>query len=501
MNSESVSYKADTEAITLETGAARIMKREGFLGGTRGLSHYTTLGQRDIAFTNLVRGQKIVLAILVVSVTAMIMLDWHTSLVAFIAFLTLLYFVDFMFNLFVVYRSFVHNPEIRIQPREIDMVPDSAWPTYTIFCPLYKEWEVVPQFVRGMEKLDYPKAKLQIIFLLEEDDQKTIEKIQARNLPEYFEIVVVPHSLPKTKPKAMNYGLRFARGEYLVIYDAEDIPAPRQLKKAVLAFAKSPALTACIQAKLNFYNPRQNLLTRMFTTEYSLWFDLILTGLQSLYAPIPLGGTSNHFKTAILKELGGWDPFNVTEDADLGIRISRRGYLTAVMQSTTYEEANSNFPNWFKQRSRWIKGYMQTYLVHMREPFKIGQAQYNRNTIFFQLIVGGKVLATLINPILWLLTVIYFLFRGATGPFIESLFSDPIFYIGVVVLALGNFLYTFFYMMGVAKRGQWSLIPYGLLAPLYWIVISGAAYYALYELIVRPHHWNKTKHGLHLAAK
>jgi glycosyltransferase XagB len=498
INSQTVSYSIGTQTVSPGPTAHKA-NGDTFFYDERTFTHYSNLAARDIAFTNLVRGQKIVLSLFVVGSLAMILFDWHASLVVFVTFVTLLYFTDFLFNLFIAYRSFAKNPEIHIPSKDTSIVPDTSWPMYTIFCPLYKEWEVVPQFIRGMEKLDYPKDKLQIIFLLEEDDAQTLATIQSHHLPPYYETRIVPHSLPKTKPKAMNYGLRFARGEYLVIYDAEDIPAPKQLKKAVLAFSRSPKNTACIQAKLSFYNPGQNVLTRLFTTEYSLWFDLILTGLQSLNAPIPLGGTSNHFRTNVLKELGGWDPFNVTEDADLGIRIARKGYLTAVMQSTTYEEANSSLSNWFKQRSRWIKGYMQTYLVHMREPFKFNNARYNRDTLFFQLTIGGKILSTLINPLLWILTICYFAFRDSTAPFIESLFSAPVFYLGVVVLSLGNFLYAFFYMMGAAKRGQWSLIPYGLLAPLYWVLISLAAYYALYELIVRPHHWNKTKHGLHLA--
>jgi len=175
-------------------------------------------------------------------------------------------------------------------------------------------------------------------------------------LPDYVRVLVVPHSLPKTKPKACNYGLNYARGDFLVIYDAEDIPEPHQLKKAYLGFENALDSVKCLQAKLNYYNPDHNLLTRLFTAEYSLWFEVILPGLQSVNGYIPLGGTSNHFRTRDLITLEGWDPFNVTEDCDLGARIFKRGWRTAIIDSVTLEEANSNAWNWLRQRSRWIKG-------------------------------------------------------------------------------------------------------------------------------------------------
>jgi cellulose synthase/poly-beta-1,6-N-acetylglucosamine synthase-like glycosyltransferase len=311
--------------------------------------------------------------------------------------------------------------------------------------------------------------------------------------------VVVPHSMPKTKPKACNYGLLQARGDYAVIYDAEDIPDPLQLKQAYLAFRQSANNVVCIQSKLNFYNPTQNLLTRAFTAEYSLWFDLMLTGMQQINAPIPLGGTSNHFKTSVLRKLGGWDAFNVTEDADLGMRLVKSGFKTRILDSITLEEANSNLKNWFWQRSRWIKGYIQTYLVHTRDlkAFR-SENKLNLNAVMFQLIIGGKVLSMLINPIMWLLTITYFVFRPIVGPTIESLFPMPVLYIGVVSLIFGNFLYMYYYMVGCARRQHYGLIKYALLIPFYWLAMSAAAYYALIEFIYKPHHWRKTKHGLHL---
>ena len=318
-------------------------------------------------------------------------------------------------------------------------------------------------------------------------------------LPTYFQTLKVPDSKPKTKPKACNYGLKFAKGEYIVIYDAEDIPESDQLKKAILAFKKLNDKVACIQAKLNFYNPYQNFLTRAFTAEYSLWFDLVLTGLQSINAPIPLGGTSNHFPTEILKELKGWDAFNVTEDCDLGIRLIKKGYATAVVDSTTYEEANSGLKNWFNQRSRWIKGYIQTYLVHMRNPKEFVKGLKTTHLITFQLIVAGKILSLFINPIMWIITISYFVFRSYTGSFIESFFPGPLFYMGLISLVFGNFLYFYYYLIGCTKRNHNPIMKYlFLLVPLYWLGMSIAAWIAVYSLIYQPHYWAKTIHGLHL---
>jgi cellulose synthase/poly-beta-1,6-N-acetylglucosamine synthase-like glycosyltransferase len=457
---------------------------------------HNTLSRKDSAVERTTIAQRIALVSLLVILLGFAIINANLLLIMFVSLITILYFADLLFNMFLIYRSLQSYSEIKIE----DAITKKrrSWPVYTILCPLYKEALIVPQFIQAMKVIDYPKAKLEVLLLLEADDQDTITAIKDMKLPKFFKIVVVPHSMPKTKPKACNYGLLQATGEYSVIYDAEDIPDPLQLKKAVLAFEQVGNDYGCIQAKLNYYNWDQNLLTRLFTLEYSLWFNLILTGLQSIKAPIPLGGTSNHFRTSILRELGGWDPFNVTEDADLGIRLAKRGLRTAVLDSTTLEEANSEVGNWLKQRSRWIKGYIQTYFVHMRNLKQFSQNSRRIDMLTFQLVIGGKVLSMLINPILWTLTATYFIFRDQFGGYIESLYIAPIFYIGVISLVLGNFMYLYYYMMGAARQGRPELIVFALFVPLYWLLMSIAAFYALRDFIVRPFHWHKTKHGLHL---
>lgn len=460
--------------------------------------HHSALHHHESAFTSLLGSQKIFIVLMVLPLIIAFYLNWHLTLMWFIAVITVLYFSDLLFNMFLIYRSFSKSPEISITDEEIQNTDPKEWEMYTVFCPLYKEWEVLPQFVTAMSRLDYPKDKLQVMLLLEEDDTESIKHITNYNLPSNFEIVVVPHSLPKTKPKALNYGLNFAKGRYVVIYDAEDVPEPLQLKKVILAYKKADPKTICIQAKLNFYNPHQNILTRVFTAEYALWFDLVLTGLQSIQAPLPLGGTSNHFKREDLHLLKGWDSFNVTEDCDLGIRLSKNGYLTAVVDSTTLEEANSSLGNWMNQRTRWIKGYIQTYFVHTRNLFAFFQSTRKINFITFHLIVGGKILSMLINPLMWIITISYFAFRATLGPVIESFYPMPVLYMAVFSLVIGNFLYMYYYMIGCAKREYDDIIKYVLFVPFYWLAMSLAAFKAIYEVIVKPHYWFKTKHGLHL---
>ena len=234
-------------------------------------------------------------------------------------------------------RGGVIDREIAIEARALR---EEELPVFTILVPMFREAESLPILADALRRLDYPLGKLDIKIVLEASDLETITTARTLGLEGVFEIILVPPSQPQTKPKACNYALRFARGEFLVVYDAEDRPEPDQLRKVVAAFRRAPANTACLQCRLNYYNAHENWLTRMFTLDYSLWFDEMLPGLERLGLPIPLGGTSNHFKIAVLRELHGWDPFNVTEDADLGIRLAQKGYRVGVVDTTTFEEAS-----------------------------------------------------------------------------------------------------------------------------------------------------------------
>jgi cellulose synthase/poly-beta-1,6-N-acetylglucosamine synthase-like glycosyltransferase len=210
-----------------------------------------------------------------------------------------------------------------------------------------------------------------VLLIVESIDQETQAALRSAGPARHMRVLVVPDGTPRTKPRALQYALQFAQGDYVVVYDAEDVPEPDQLRRALAALRAAPERLGCLQAQLNIYNSRASWLTRQFTVEYTALFDCILPTLERLDLPVPLGGTSNHFPRAVLDAVGGWDPFNVTEDADLGIRLARAGWHVGVLPSTTWEEAPPTFRVWLGQRTRWLKGWMQTYLVHMRAPRRL----------------------------------------------------------------------------------------------------------------------------------
>jgi cellulose synthase/poly-beta-1,6-N-acetylglucosamine synthase-like glycosyltransferase len=461
----------------------------------------------ESAFHTITRSQKVVLiAALAACVLYVVLGGFRPSvlgtravrLFVFINFLlTLFYVVHSLYKLLLITMSARSAREIVVSDAEIAALDEAALPSYTILVPLYRETESLQKLVKALEELDYPADKLDIKLLLEEDDELTVNFANSLELPPQFEKVVVPHSMPKTKPKACNLGLARARGEYLVIYDAEDRPEPDQLKKAVVGFSRVPDDVICLQAKLNFYNRNQNILTKWFATEYSTWFDLYLPGLGEIGSPIPLGGTSNHFRTSVLQEVSGWDPYNVTEDCDLGMRLYRRRYRTLMLDSTTWEEACSQLGYWLRQRSRWIKGYVQTYLVHMRRPFRLLREMGPLNFINFQFVIGGNVLPFLINPIYWALALLWF---GTRMELLSHVFPPAIFVMGAICLFVGNFSFIYIGMIGAYKRQYYDLVKYGLIIFPYWMLMSIAAWKGFLQLITRPHFWEKTKHGLHLKA-
>lgn len=410
---------------------------------------------------------------------------------------TLIYVFLILFRFHVVRRGWgAANATIDSSAEELARLDDSQLRVYTVLVPLYREKrETLVQLLRSLSELDYPDERLDGLLLVEDDDLGTREVLQELAIPAWLRVLLIPAGQPRTKPKALLHGLRAARGEYLTIYDAEDKPDRLQLKKAAWAFAHADDSVACLQAKLGYYNGRQNLLTRWFNVEYDDWFNLFLPGLHAMGAPIPLGGTSNHFDVFALCESFAWDPHNVTEDADLGLRLARLGKRTAMLESTTYEEANSRLPNWIRQRSRWMKGYFQTILVHTRSPRRLYRDLGFKGTVeFFAAFVGGPFVA-LVSPIFWGMLIAWIV---AQPTWIANLFTGWIYYASLASFVLGTFLLLFLVLLAAVGRGDDDLSPYSLLIPVYWILISFAAYVAVFELIIRPYHWHKTEHGLHL---
>ncbi len=372
---------------------------------------------------------------------------------------------------------------------------DAELPTYSVLVPLYDEANMVPQLLNALCALDYPAALLDIKLILEESDHETLAMVRAHRLPGCFEIVLVPPSWPKTKPKALNFALPFACGDLLTIYDAEDIPDTDQLRMAAEALLRGPANLACVQARLAFYNPSQNWLTRQFAIEYASLFDVTLPALAAYGQPLPLGGTSNHFRTDVLRQTGGWDPFNVTEDADLGLRLDRLGYRVGVLDSTTYEEATFTLGNWLRQRSRWLKGWMQTWLVHMRAPLTTWRQMGPAGFAVFQVLMGGIVVSALVHP-LFLIGIAYGIAAGTFWPQQAGTLEIFLFALQVVVLFLGYGSMMLIAWRGLAVRRLRGLSASIAAMPVYWLLVSAAGWYALWQLASDPFYWEKTAHGL-----
>ena len=440
-----------------------------------------SIGQRRL-FTGLV-------ALVVIGLLA----QPSNTLVVLAALAVLLYVGSFLYRVRLIHWAIKSPALVRVSDDQALALSDRELPMYTILVPAYREPEVIGRLLDHIDALDYPRDKLDVKVLLEADDEATIDAVCAHDIGPHVDVVLVPFAEPRTKPKALNYGLAAARGELVTIYDAEDRPEPLQLRRAAVAFAAADPSVACFQAQLLFYNAEQNLLTKWFTGEYSLWFSLLLPGLVNMRAPVPLGGTSNHMRRDVLEEVGGWDPFNVTEDADLGIRLARFGRTVAILDSITYEEANSDAVNWVKQRSRWYKGYLQTWLVHMRHPARLRRELGTRGFIGFNLFVGGTPLLALINPVFWTLTLLWFVIHPA---FVAALFPAWLYYVSIFVWILGNFVFCFTSVLSAYRVEGTRLTLSAVLAPLYWILMSMAAVKAAVQLVTDPSFWEKTVHGL-----
>jgi len=432
------------------------------------------------------------IGLLILAAIGLVVLN-HATAIVLVAMATALYSAVIINRVALFMRSLGEPALERVSDVEARAIPDALLPVVTVLVPAYREPEIISHIVSAVGALEYPRDKLDFKLLLEADDDDTLAAIHASALTAHVEVVLVPPGAPRTKPKALNYGLTLARGSFVCIYDAEDRPDPLQLRKAAVVFARSDPNVVCVQAKLDYFNATQNLITRWFTLEYAMWFSFLLPGLVVTDAPVPLGGTSNHFRRKELEDLLAWDPYNVTEDADLGIRLRRRGYRCRVLDSVTYEEANSDFLNWMKQRSRWYKGYLQTWLIHMRHPVTLRRELGTVAFVQFTLFVGGTPFLAIINPIFWSSTLVWLI---GHPHFIVAIFPAPVFYAALVCWAIGNFVILYLTIITTRESNRPRLLVAALLVPAYWIMMSVAAIKALVQLIFTPSYWEKTTHGL-----
>ena len=380
------------------------------------------------------------------------------------------------------------------RPAKSARLSEADLPTYTIIVPLYREAAVVKQLVRAIEALDYPRAKLDIKLVVEAEDDQTRAAIEALALPSRYELVIAPRGAPRTKPRALNVALATARGSLVVIFDAEDAPEPDQLRLAAGRFGAAGDRLACLQARLAIDNPGDGWLAALFAIEYAALFDVLNPGLAAIGAPMLLGGTSNHFRAGALRRLRGWDAWNVTEDADLGLRLARFGYRVETLATTTHEEAPARLGAWLAQRRRWIKGWMQTLIVHAREPRRLARELGPRGAAGALALLLNGILGPLLTPMFVALLARDALWgdllapRDASGLLMSTAWSC------LMLAGLGSLLW--FSLMGVRQRGLRLEARWLFALPAYHALLSLAAWGALLELWRDPFAWAKTSHGL-----
>lgn len=382
-------------------------------------------------------------------------------------------------------------------PTRSDSLPLAAQelPSFSVLIPLYKEPAIAGHLLERIQRFDYPRDRLDVCLVLEADDDTTRTALTQSKLPDWVRPIIVPNGTLKTKPRALNYALDFARGDIVGVYDAEDAPDPHQLRHVAQHFANRRENVACLQGVLDYYNAPANWLTRCFTLEYAAWFRVVLPGLERLGLVVPLGGTTLFFRRKVLESLGAWDAHNVTEDADLGVRLARHGYRTELIATTTHEEANGRVWPWIKQRSRWLKGYAITYGVHMRNPRQLYQDLGARRFWGFQILFAGTLSQFVLAPVLWSFWVVPF---GIAHP-IATLLTGPVFLTVVGCFILSEVTNMFIHALGVTKARKMWLIKWIPTLHLYFPLAALAAYKGLWELTSKPFYWDKTAHGIQLS--
>jgi cellulose synthase/poly-beta-1,6-N-acetylglucosamine synthase-like glycosyltransferase len=438
--------------------------------------------------------QTAVACLLLALITSGVMLDARPVVTGTIAFFTLVFLGTTVLR--VVYLTRGYRASIRPTPRAIEG-PHGSLPTYSVLVPIYQEATVVPALLDAIDQLDYPFDRLDVILLVEHDDEETAHACQHHIRPGW-RIVRVPEGHPRTKPRALNIGLPLVRGEFVTIYDAEDRPERDQLRKSVAEFRRSSESVACLQARLDYYNAGQNLLTKWFACEYATHFGLYLEGVADLDHALPLGGTSSHLRTAAVRALGGWDAWNVTEDCELGMRLAAAGYRSRTLDSVTWEEAVPVLWRWVRQRSRWVKGFTQTTLVMLRSPIRTARGMGIRRYLAALASVGGVPVVLVTQVVFWTLLWAYVALRaaGADVSPIEALFPEPFLSLGMVSLLVGNFAVLLAHVGVVYQQERYELVRYAVFMPMYWLLTSIGAWRGLAQLIHRPHFWEKTLHGL-----
>lgn len=434
------------------------------------------------------------LAVLLAAIVIAAAFDWRMTSTVLIGLSALYFVLSTTDRVVLMLRGLDGRALLRVSDEEALALPADELPVYTVLLPVYDEPDIVETLVQGIGRIDYPRDRLQVLLVMEADDAATINAFDAAEF-DWITPVFVPPSDPRTKPKACNYALSLhvEDSEFTTIYDAEDIPDPLQLRRVVAAFAKHGPDVAAIQCRLGFFNVRQNLLTKWFSLEYDQWFAYVLPSLAASGCVVLLGGTSNHVRTSVLREVGGWDSFNVTEDADLGVLLARSGYRTLLLDSVTLEEANADVVNWVRQRSRWYKGYLQTFLVHFRRPLVTLRQLGFKPTVRLVNVTAGMPLACMLNLAFWALMAVWYLGKSNV---LDDLYVGPVYYLCLLLFTVGNLVTILAGLVSTRAMGRPYLSTAALLVPGYWVLQALAAVKAAVQLIYKSSYWEKTVHGL-----
>lgn len=415
---------------------------------------------------------------------------WALTLAALWAALTLTLSVGIKGAGFIV-QILSKTPET--SPQLAPKTAQFRLPRVSVMVPLLHEQDIAGALIKRLEKLTYPKSLLDIVLVLEATDEVTRATLARTVLPSWITVIEVPDADGlTTKPRALNYALDFCRGSIIGVWDAEDAPEPDQIEKVVTRFNEAPENVVCLQGILDYYNPKENWISRCFTIEYATWWRLILPGIAKLGLVLPLGGTTLFFKREPLEKLGRWDAHNVTEDADLGVRLARHGYVTELIPTVTYEEANCRPWRWVRQRSRWLKGFMITYIVHMKDPIKLIRDLGFMRFMGLQMIFLATFSQFALAPVLWSFWVTLF---GISHP-VHTVLGDTATTALIVLFFTSELLNITMAMVAVSGRHHRHLMKWVLTTPLYFTLGALAAYKAIYEMIVTPFYWDKTQHGM-----
>ncbi|MCV2873369.1 glycosyltransferase [Defluviimonas sp. WL0050] len=437
---------------------------------------------------NINRAHRIAITALAMLVAGAVIVPLQTYLaLALWAVLSTVAFTGLKFACFLAESRAQRRAPPPLPPR-----PMARLPIVSVMVPLFREDDIAPRLIRRIGRIDYPKELLDILIVVEEDDHQTRTALERRGLPRWMRVVTVPDGPIRTKPRALNYALDFCRGSIVGIWDAEDRPEAQQIRKVVRGFYEAAPDVACLQGILDFYNARHNWLTRCFTVEYASWFRAFLPGLARLGFVVPLGGTTLFFRREVLEKLGGWDAHNVTEDADLGVRLARHGYRTDLIDTVTEEEPNSHAVTWIRQRSRWQKGFAVTWASHMRDPARLWRELGAKRFWGVQILFVGSLSQAVLTPVLWSFWLITL---GLPTPLNDVLPPMLLLSVGLLFVSAEaiNIAVGIWATRGPAHRHLQKWVP---TLHVYFPLAALSSYKALYEWITRPFYWDKTAHGV-----